>query len=181
VPWRIVWLSLNGRRRSDSVHRLSLAIFVVVAARLLPHVTVSAQTEQGQARASMTSLNAVGLSAAEMRQIVSAVERVAFDTPESWTDELSARRIDLGASAGLVLRGAHLLCGATGNCQVFVLRRVNGRWVSLFERQAPIAEAFQFGPHATNGIKDFTVVSNTSAESGQRTTYRFDGRFYREP
>ena len=30
-----------------------------------------------------------------------------------------------------------------------------------------------------DGIKDFTIVPNSSAEAGQRVTYKFDGKFYR--
>ncbi len=125
-------------------------------------------------------LSRTGLSAEERREIVAAVARSAYDAPDSWEEELSATRIDLGASPGIVLRGTKLLCGATGNCQLFVMRKANGRWVSLFgDDQAPLAESFELGPGVTRGIKDLTVVTNSSAETGQRIRYRFDGQIYR--
>ncbi len=123
---------------------------------------------------------AAGLSAKEVRQIIAGVERLAYDTPDSWSEELRAKRVNLGSSPGLVLQGTKLLCGGTGNCQVFVFRNANNRWISLFgDEQAPLAEAFQLGPGVTRGIKDFTVTANSSAEAGQRVTYKFDGKFYR--
>ncbi|HMC68708.1 MAG TPA: hypothetical protein VKJ07_06095, partial [Mycobacteriales bacterium] len=77
-------------------------------------------------------------------------------------------------------RGSRLLCGATGNCQVFVLRKVQDRWVSLFgDKQAPIADAIQFGPGVTKGVKNLTVTANRSASSSSGVTYVFDGRVYR--
>lgn len=116
----------------------------------------------------------------DVRQIIAAIEPSAYDTPDSWTAELRAKRVDLGNGAGLVLQGSTLLCGGTGNCQVFVLQRKKGHWVSLLgNAQAPLAEAFQFGPGISHGMKDFTVIANTSAGLDQRVTYQFDGRRYR--
>jgi hypothetical protein len=115
----------------------------------------------------------------EVSQLIPALEQLAYDIPDSWNTELRAKRIDLGSSPGLVLEGTNLLCGGTGNCQIFVFRRVNDRWISLFQGQAPICETFTFGPGTTNGIKNLTVVANQSAETAQRVTYQFDGQFYR--
>jgi hypothetical protein len=126
------------------------------------------------------TMAAARLSAAEVQQITAALEPLAYDWPDSWTVELRAKRVDLGQSPGLVLTGTHLLCGATGNCQLFVLRKVNGIWTSLFgDEEAPLAESFQLGPHRTHGIKDLTVVTNLSAESAVREIYQFDGEAYR--
>ena len=148
------------------------------------HIVLALTLAQGAAQTTGSpgagdTLQAVGLRAAEIQQIVAAIEPNAFDTPASWTDELRAARVDLGSSPGLVLRGSRLLCGATGNCQVFVLRKAKDRWVSLFgNRQAPIADTIRFGPGATNGIKDLTVTANLSASGSSRVTYTFDGRVY---
>jgi hypothetical protein len=80
----------------------------------------------------------------------------------------------------LVLQGTNLLCGGTGNCQLFVFRKANDKWVSLFGgHRAPLAESFQLGPSVTRGIKDLTVVTNASADSSERVSYKFDGQFYR--
>ncbi len=122
---------------------------------------------------------AAKLTEKEVSQIISALEQLAYDIPDSWNTELRTKRIDLGGSPGLVLEGTNLLFGGTGNCQIFVFRRVNDRWISLFQDQAPICEAFTIGPGTTNGIKNLMVEANQSAESAQRVTYQFDGQFYR--
>jgi hypothetical protein len=115
----------------------------------------------------------------EVSQLIPALEQLAYDVPDSWNTELRAKRIDLGNSAGLVLEGTNLLCGGTGNCQIFVFRKVNDRWISLFQGQAPICEAFTFGPGTRNGVKNLTVTDNQSAETTHQVTYQFDGQFYR--
>ena len=120
------------------------------------------------------------LSPAEVKQISEEVERTAFDTPDSWESELRVRRISLGESSGLVLQGTKLLCGATGNCQTWVLRRAGNQWRWLFESQAPIASMFGFATEASNGIKNFVVVANSSASDSKYVVYKFDGKFYRE-
>jgi len=125
------------------------------------------------------TLAATKLMQREVSQLISAVEQLAYDTPDSWSTELRAKRIDLGSSPGLVLEGTNLLCGGTGNCQIFVFRRVNDRWISLFQGRAPICETFTFGPGTTNGIKNLTVAANQGAETAQWLTYQLDGHFYR--
>ena len=62
----------------------------------------------------------------------------------------------------------------------WVFRKANNKWVSLFRNeQAPIVESFQLGPAVTHNIKDFEIVTNSSAGGGERVTYKFDGMFYR--
>jgi len=144
-------------------------------ALLLLASTASAQM---QALAPRETFTAAKLSAGEIRQIITGVERSAFDTPDSWETELRARRVNLGAGPGLVVRGTKVLCGGTGNCQTWVFRKLSGRWVSLFE-EGPMGEGFQLGPAVTRGIKDFTVITNMSAESSSPVIYKYDGRIYR--
>lgn len=135
---------------------------------------------QPQSLTAKDTLAATRLPAEELRQITDAIEQSAFDTPESWAKELRARRIDLGGSPGIVLQGTELLCGGTGNCQLFVFRKVDDKWSSLFGMdQTPIAESFELGPGVSHGIKDMAVVTNSGARSGQQVLYKFDGRFYR--
>ena len=135
---------------------------------------------QGQSLRDNDRIAAARLSAKELQQVVAALEESAYDTPDSWTEELRAKRVDLGGgNLGMVLQGTKLLCGGTGNCQLFVLRNVNGNWLSLFGSQrAPLAESFRFGPGLTHGIKDLTLTTNSSAEAGKTTRYRFDGQLY---
>jgi hypothetical protein len=108
------------------------------------------------------------------------VEQSAYDTPDDWKKELRVRRADLGNNPGMVVQGSKLLCGGTGNCQTWVFRKTDNKWVSLFPNdRVPIAERFRLGPGVTDGIKDFTIVANSGAEAGQTVTYKFDGKFYR--
>jgi len=126
------------------------------------------------------TFSAAGLSPKEVRDVINGVEQSAYDIPDSWEQELRVRRVNLGLTPGLVVEGTMLLCGGTGNCQTWVFRKSNGKWVSMFAGdQAPLAESFQFGPSATRAIKDFTIHTNSSAEAGKRVTYKFNGRFYR--
>jgi len=123
---------------------------------------------------------AAKFSPQEIQQITAAVEDSAFDTPNSWEQELRVRRVDLGAAPGIVAQGTSLLCGGTGNCQIFVLQKTNGKWVSLFKADAPIGDSFELGPSLTRGIKDLTVTMNASAAKSGHTVYKFDGQFYQK-
>ncbi len=126
------------------------------------------------------TLAKLNLSAAELQQLISGVEAAAFDSPASWKKELRGKRVSLGAAPGLVLQGTDLLCGGTGNCQIFVFRRVGQNWAPLFAGQeAPVVEGFSFGPASRQGIKDLHVEANSSAGKTASTTYTFDGEFYR--
>jgi hypothetical protein len=147
--------------------------------RFLPIVFAIAFTSYGQQVLPADTFGVAGLSEAARRQVLQAIRELAYDTPDSWAEELKLKKIDLGGSSGLVVQGTKLLCGATGNCQLFVFRNVHGKWVSLFDRDAPLADSYVFGPDSTNGIKDLTTTVNTSAEQVTRTVYKFDGRSYR--
>ena len=126
------------------------------------------------------TLGKLNLSASELTQVIAGVEAAAYDSPDSWEKELLARRVSLGAAPGLVLQGTNRLCGGTGNCQIFVFRRVGQDWVPLFAgEEAPVVEGFSFGPETTRGIKDLHVQANSSADKNSSGTYRFDGKFYR--
>jgi hypothetical protein len=119
------------------------------------------------------------LSPEEIKEIVAAIELTAYDTPDSWTDELRVKRVELGSLPGLVVRGSKLLCGGTGNCQTWVFGRKNGKWLCLFGDENSIVEGVQLGPEITNGIKDLTVSANSSAEQSTTQSYKFDGTKYR--
>jgi len=152
----------------------------VTAVWLAALVMGAAGVFQPQSLGSRDTLAAANLSGKEMRQIVASLEESAYDSPDSWSEELRAKRIDLGGGSGLLLQGTQRLCGGTGNCQLFIFRKVNDAWVSLVARGLTLlAESFQFGPGVTDGIKDLTVWTNTGAQADRRTTYKFDGRFYR--
>lgn len=162
-----VGVPLYDRHDPPQMKRLYLSF-------LLLAVTSTADAQVG------ATLAASNLSSQERRQILTAVEQSAYDVPESWDDELRVTVVDLGSSRGVVLRGTNLLCGATGNCQLFVLRHVGTRWVSMFgTKQAPLAASFTLGPTVTRGIKDLTIVSNVGGQTERRVRFRFDGSVYR--
>jgi len=138
------------------------------------------RSAQEQSRNAGATFAVAGLSAEEVREILRDIERSAYDTPESWSVELRTKRVDLGVSLGIVVQGTDLLCGGTGNCQLFVFQKAHGHWVSMFEGgQAPIVAAFRFGPGVSHGIKDLTVTTNMGADSAKPGMYEFDGRYYR--
>ena len=152
---------------------------VLASLSLVPLITLSIAAQMQSLRATDT-FAAANLSRPDVQQILKQVEQSAYDVPEDWKSELRVKRVDLGSSPGVILQGSKLLCGATGNCQVWVFRKLGSKWLSLLPGdEAPIAEGFQLGPAKSRGIKDFTIVTNSSAEAATTITYCFDGRFYR--
>lgn len=144
---------------------------------LMITLPIAAQMQGMHARDTFATAH---LSRPEVQQILKQVEQSAYDVPDDWISELRVKRVDLGSSPGLVLQGSKLLCGATGNCEIWVFRKVGNTWLSLLPGdEAPIAEGFQLGPAKSGGIKDFTIVANSSAEAATTITYSFDGRRYR--
>jgi hypothetical protein len=50
----------------------------------------------------------------------------------------------------------------------------------LFQREAPVVSGFGFDQESTNGIKNFLVSTNSSAEKETRVLFKFDGEFYQK-
>jgi hypothetical protein len=126
------------------------------------------------------TFRAANLSAAEQKEIIDQVEKTSFDIPDSWQTELRVRRISLGESDGLLIRGTQLLCGGTGNCETWVFRRSAGKWLNMFDQEAPIVSGFGFEQEASAGIKNFLVKTNISADKESRILFKFDGNVYRQ-
>jgi hypothetical protein len=126
------------------------------------------------------TLLATKLTEAEQKQIIDQVEKTSFDAPDSWESELRARRVSLGQSEGLLIRGTHLLCGGTGNCETWVFRRSRGDWLNLFDHEAPIVSGFGFEHEAAAGIRNLFVSANGSGSTEHRILFKFDGNFYRQ-
>ena len=125
------------------------------------------------------TLLAAALSAGEISDIIGQVESTGFDTADDWQRELRARRLRLGDSEGLLVRGTRLLCGGTGNCQTWLFRRGEGKWRSLFADQAPIGASIAFAGVRHQGLPDLVIDAHVSASASHRTNFAFDGRFYR--
>jgi hypothetical protein len=126
------------------------------------------------------TLQVAKLSSSEVKQIREQLETTSFDVPDSWEAELRGQRVSLGNEDGLVIQGTKLLCGGTGNCQTWVLRRSNGKWWAMFKDQAPIASSFGFQPETHAGHKNFVVAANSSADAENYIIYHFDGHLYRQ-
>ena len=157
-----------------------LALFIVGMLGFIVIFCAVHLSAQPQQLGPKDTLTRAGLSPKDIQEITDAVDKTAYDTADSWTVELRARKVSLGSAPGLAVQGSNLLCGGTGNCQTWIFRKVGSKWIPLFSgNQPPIAESFQLGPHVTNGIKDCTIVVNSSAETGSRVTYKFDGKIYR--
>jgi hypothetical protein len=124
------------------------------------------------------TLQQAELSVSEVKQVLGQVEQTAYDTPESWQKELRIRRVSLGSVDGLVLQGTSLLCGATGNCQTWVFRRIGTRWVCLFRGQAPLASGFGFELQARQRIRNLVLSSHVSADETDYAVFTYNGRAY---
>jgi hypothetical protein len=120
------------------------------------------------------------LSDGERKQIIEQIENTSFDSPDSWDTELQIQRTSLGQSAGLIVRGTQLLCGATGSSQTWVFRLSQGKWLNMFAKEAPILSEFKFEQDENQGIKNLLVSSALSANTQQRTLFKFDGKVYRK-
>jgi hypothetical protein len=162
-----------------------LALAVVLMTDLLAIGPLLAQSiripTMQKTLADFETFKAAKLSSNEANGILKQIEETSFDYPNSWQSELRVRRLSLGDTDGLVVRGTRLLCGGTGNCQTWVFRQQsNGRWVSMFQRQAPIISAFGFADHTSRGIRDLVTLADASAETSSYNVFAFDGNFYRE-
>jgi hypothetical protein len=120
-----------------------------------------------------------GLSRAQLAGIVAQVAATSFDKPADWRIELRIRRGRIEGAPVLVVRGANLLCGATGGCETWLFRREGARWINAIMGEAPVADAIALGPHRSNGRLDLVAGNRVSATRSIFAVYAFDGRSYR--
>lgn len=169
----------RGVHLSSLRKRPERCVRVVLTLSLTLSLFLGAAFSQTETLSLNETFSSAHLAAEDSAEIIAAIENSAYDVPDSWLDELRVRRVDLGHVPGLVVQGTNLLCGGTGNCQLWVLRKVAGKWTSLFaSEQAPIAEGFSLGPTVTHGVKDLTIISNEGADISDRVIYKFDGKAY---
>jgi len=124
------------------------------------------------------TVSAAGLAAAEKRAILDQLDKTSFDTPDSWDTEALIRHVRLGDSDGLVIQGSKLLCGATGNCEIWVFRKTPNGWRNLFNGNAPLASAFGFDSVKSNGVPNLVLETHVSADVTRRTVFAFNGSAY---
>lgn len=160
--------------------RIAVVLIVFTVATFAQAPGKPAQIEWLKDLRETETWSAAKLTPGEQKEIIDQLETTSFDTPESWQEEVRVRRISLGETEGLLIRGTKLLCGATGNCETWVFRRFGGKWLNLFDGEAPVVSGFGFSSEATGGIRDFYVGSEASAGQEVRIKYKFGGRFYRQ-
>lgn len=199
---RIVLRSLNSGRSSAvgagsqrasmlGMRRVARHCCVLGGLTLLGSVSLWAQAhdERGDAPSKVSwvarlgnqdTFGAARLTGSEQEQIIDQVQRTSFDIPDDWQSELQVRRVSLGASDGLVIRGTRLLCGGTGNCQTWVFRLSHGAWWNLFENEAPIVSAVGFEQATTLTIENLVSTVHMSAQEELWILFKFDGRYYRQ-
>jgi hypothetical protein len=118
------------------------------------------------------------LTAAEKREIFGELDKTSFDTPDAWDAEALIRHVRLGDSDGLVIQGSKLLCGATGNCEIWVFRKTPHGWRNLFNGNAPLASAFDVDSVKSNGVPNLVLETHVSADVTRRTVFAFNGSAY---
>jgi len=164
--------------RTCSARAVVCLSFALSAVLFAQSINVPADIDWLTRVGSQDTFASAGLTLADQQQILQQVENTSFDIPDSWLAELRVGRISLGTSAGLMVRGTQLLCGGTGNCQTWLFRRVNGRWLNMFAGQAPVVSRAGLVRQKA-GVRSLITTAHLSAERDQWTQYRFDGRVYR--
>lgn len=165
-----------------SFHRRRILRFVsyAIAFSVTLHNSKATAASQMESLGPNDTFGTAQLTKNEVEELLQQVKDSAFDNADDWRSELRVRRVNIGRSPGLIIQGTKLLCGATGNCQTWIFRKLDGRWISLFPADAvPVIEGFHIGSVLTNGIRDLTVSANSGAETEVRVTYQFDGKLYR--
>jgi hypothetical protein len=134
-----------------------------------------------------TKIGQIGLSEAEISPVLALLgaEKELRDesggpTREWFEVEFLARRLDMGEGPdnGLLLQGTQTLCGVTGNCQMWLFRKVNGKWTIVLDDA--LSAAFKFAPPKHNGLFELMVMGHGSAASTPLSVLWFDGTKYAE-
>jgi hypothetical protein len=82
-------------------------------------------------------------------------------------------RLDNQGRIGIMVKVAARLCGATGNCGVYIF---DGKTADVLVTDDGWDYGFLRSMH--HGVYDFYVRSNLSVDSGTRDEFQFDGRVY---
>ena len=77
----------------------------------------------------------------------------------------------------LIVRGTRMMCGATGNCPVWIFRRSEGGFERLL--YATTVQTIVAQSTVTRGYRDVLTSGHGSATESEYTLYQFDGRVYR--
>lgn len=94
-------LFLSVDRPSMLARSRHITLLATITTYTLPALLLIGYAAHSQ---TVTETFAMGrLSATEIHEIIAAVEQTAYDTPDSWENELRVARVDLGGSNGLVV------------------------------------------------------------------------------
>jgi hypothetical protein len=152
--------------------RLGFALLAVLAAAASP-------PERLDLPGPPDTIAKAGLPDARLTGIIAQVAATSFDRPADWRKELRFRQGRIEGEPVLVVRGADLLCGATGGCETWLFHRKGRRWVDAIVGEAPVADTIALAPHRTSGRLDLVAGNRISAMHSAYAVYAFDGRKYR--
>ena len=98
-------------------------------------------------------------------------------------EELLATHLDMGEGRenGLVVQGSENLCGATGNCAMWFLRKIDGKWKLLkFEDEdfGTLVSMFEAVPPKHSGLYELILGSHFNAFEVPFVQLWFDGKKY---
>jgi hypothetical protein len=85
---------------------------------------------------------------------------------------------DTGKTEILVQASDNCHCGATGNCDLWVVRRTQKGFEVLLEIQAVLEVSIE--PSSTNGYRDLMTSTHESAFMTDLTLHKFDGKQYQK-
>ncbi len=122
------------------------------------------------------SLADARLTIEERAQIYKAIDT---DPPSEREAVLSARvdsiKLARRGPAQIFVRVSRRMCGATGNCEMFVFVRQRGKLKMVFEENGYDLNVERNTHH---GFHDLTVPHNYSAWESTYAAYRWNGREY---
>lgn len=100
------------------------------------------------------------------------------DCPPETEPERADAFLVRGVRATIVAIRGHssCYCGATGNCQLWIYRRLHGKYEELL--QTGNVSGFGFLKSKTNGLPDLVIWSHDSAQRSPGALWKFDGTSY---
>jgi hypothetical protein len=97
--------------------------------------------------------------------------------PETEPERAGAFLVRGGQTTLVAIRGqSSCYCGATGNCQLWIYRRLHGKYEELL--QTGNVSGFGFLKSKTNGLPDLVIWSHDSAQRSPGALWKFDGTSY---
>jgi hypothetical protein len=131
--------------------------------------------EARNAEAKGTRLQVPG---AILAQVEANPENCTFSDPGE-SKKLDAYRVAVtpkGRFVIVVWGRSSCYCGATGNCDFWIFRKANGKYIRILETHS--VRDYGFVSNQTNGYRDLVVWSHGSAYQSSVRLFHFDGEQY---